>query len=269
MFDPCLLIYVWHMVSWHVLACLVSDNASSGALPCFCHVCSNISDRRCAAMFLSCLLKHFWQVVYWHVLACWLSENAQVVNWHVCGLLLQTLVTGAIMSSGQDTTRSHKIPENKYGGFACFEMPWWGSLEVKMKLCSTCIIGKTLDDWRGITLPHPQRVIHQSPAQMTWSQASESPKTIPLTAKSEAVESPSTWCWLWLSFSLSNSRHGKAIAGNQSFDTGANSSKEIGFWRTFWRQRVVHGGRSNVAHPDFSMCSVSHNIVAAVCSFDP
>ena len=35
------------------------------------------------------------------------------------------------MSSGQDTARSHKIPENKYGGFACFEMPWWESFEVK------------------------------------------------------------------------------------------------------------------------------------------
>ena len=64
------------MVSWHVLACLVSDNASSGALPCFCHVCSNISDRRCAAMFLSCLLKHLWQAVYWHALAGLIFENA-------------------------------------------------------------------------------------------------------------------------------------------------------------------------------------------------
>ena len=50
---------------------------------------------------------------------------------HVCVLLPQTLVTGAILSRGQDTTRSRKSSENNYGGCACFEMPWWGSLEVK------------------------------------------------------------------------------------------------------------------------------------------
>ena len=42
---------------------------------------------------------------------------------HVCVLLLQTFVTGAILKGGQDTTRARKIPENKCGGFARFEMP--------------------------------------------------------------------------------------------------------------------------------------------------
>ena len=35
------------------------------------------------------------------------------------------------MSNGQDMTRLYKIPEKKYGGFACFEMSCWGSFEVK------------------------------------------------------------------------------------------------------------------------------------------
>lgn len=86
------------------------------------------------------------------------------------------------------------------------------------KLFWTCSIGKNLDDWRGITLPHPQRVIHQLPK---WPEVRL--VNPPKQSLSEAVESPSTGCWLWLSFSLSNSRHGKVIAGNP--DTGANSSK--------------------------------------------
>ena len=66
---------------------------------------------------------------------------------HVCVLLPQTLVTGAILSRGQDTTRSRKSSENNYGGCACFEMPWWGSLEVKyffiyiiLKLIIVCVL---------------------------------------------------------------------------------------------------------------------------------
>ena len=62
--------------------------------------------------------------MFWHV-CC-----PKMLRSHACVLFPQTLVTGALLSSGQDTTRSRKIPENKYGGFACFEMPWWGSLEV-------------------------------------------------------------------------------------------------------------------------------------------
>ena len=69
-----------------------------------------------------------------HVSAQCSSSTAHakmLVSCNVCVLFTQTLVTGAVLSSGQDTTRSRKIPENKYGGFACFEMPWWGSLQVK------------------------------------------------------------------------------------------------------------------------------------------
>ena len=36
---------------------------------------------------------------------------------HVCALLSQTLVPGAILKGGQDTTRARKIPENKCEGF--------------------------------------------------------------------------------------------------------------------------------------------------------
>ena len=36
---------------------------------------------------------------------------------HVCALLSQTLVTGAILKGGQDTTRARKMPENKCEGF--------------------------------------------------------------------------------------------------------------------------------------------------------
>ena len=36
---------------------------------------------------------------------------------HVCVLLSQTLVPGAILKGGQDTTRARKIPENKCEGF--------------------------------------------------------------------------------------------------------------------------------------------------------
>ena len=35
---------------------------------------------------------------------------------HVCALLSQTLVPGAILKGGQDTTRARKIPENKCEG---------------------------------------------------------------------------------------------------------------------------------------------------------
>ena len=36
---------------------------------------------------------------------------------HVCALLSQTLVPGAILKGGQDTTRARKSPENKCEGF--------------------------------------------------------------------------------------------------------------------------------------------------------
>ena len=52
----------------------------------------------------------FCQVVYWHVLA------------NVCVLFTWTLLTGAILSSRQDTTRSCKSPEKKDAGLAGFEM---------------------------------------------------------------------------------------------------------------------------------------------------
>ena len=71
-----LLRYVWQMVSWHVLACLVSENASSGALLCFCHVCSNTSDRWSSDML--------WQI--------WVPKMLQVAHCHVYVLFTQTLL---------------------------------------------------------------------------------------------------------------------------------------------------------------------------------
>ena len=74
---------------------------------------------------------HVLACLFWHVLACFLLPGGiltcfgMLVLRHVCVLLSQTLVTGAILKGGQDTTRARKIPENKCGGggFARFEMP--------------------------------------------------------------------------------------------------------------------------------------------------
>ena len=155
MFASCLFIYVWYVVSWHVLACLVSDNISSGALPCFCHVCSNISDRRYIAIFLSCLLKHFWQAVYWHALAGLIFENASGgplpylcpiysntsarwyidMFWHVGCLKMVRSLTDMFVACffkhlwqvlywvADRTRQNHAKIQKKDGGFACFEMP--------------------------------------------------------------------------------------------------------------------------------------------------
>ena len=84
MFDACFFKYVWQVVSWHVLACLVYENASSGALQCVCDVwaCAVavtsflLCFRKHAAMFDACFFKYVWQVVSWHVLACLVYENA-------------------------------------------------------------------------------------------------------------------------------------------------------------------------------------------------
>ena len=96
---------------------------TGGLLACF----GRFDFRKCCrwstAMLMSCLLKHICQVVYWHVSARLLSENVQVVHANVCVLFAQTLLTGSLLSSRQDTTRSCNIPEKKDGGFACFEMP--------------------------------------------------------------------------------------------------------------------------------------------------
>ena len=78
MFDSCLFIYVWQVVSWHVLACLVYENASSGALQCVCDVWASAVAvtsfwpcfRSYAAMFDSCVFIYVWQVESWHDLAC-------------------------------------------------------------------------------------------------------------------------------------------------------------------------------------------------------
>ena len=116
-----------------------AENASSDALQCICDLsmccCCNysfwLSFRRSTAMFDACVFIYFWQVVSWHDLACLLWHVlaclfCQVVYWHVlangCVLFTWTLLTGAILSSRQDTTRSCKNPEKKDAGLAGFEM---------------------------------------------------------------------------------------------------------------------------------------------------
>ena len=148
MFGACLFIYVWQVVSCHVLACLVYENASSGALQCVCDVwaCAVAVTsfwpcfRRYAAMFDSCLFIYVWQVESWHDLAClcparWLTD----MFWHVyTGMfMLPCLISVYLymfdrcspdMSSGQEMT---SVQQKKCCVCQCFEMSWWGSLEVK------------------------------------------------------------------------------------------------------------------------------------------
>ena len=115
-----------------------AKNASSDALQCICDLsmccCCNYSFWLCfrgyAAMFDACIFifdrwypDMIWHVccgMFWHVCFC------QVVYWHVlangCDLFTWTLLTGAILSSRQDTTRSCKNPEKKDAGLAAFEM---------------------------------------------------------------------------------------------------------------------------------------------------
>ena len=83
------------------MAGLNFEKASGAPLPCF-------------GMFvLACLF------LPGGILTCF----GMLVLRHVCVLLSQTLVTGAILKRGQDTTRAREIPENKCGGLARFEMP--------------------------------------------------------------------------------------------------------------------------------------------------
>ena len=115
MFDrwyPDMIWHVWcptmlQVVDCHVYALFTQTLLPDDILTCF-------------GMFGISLLKHSWQVFYWHVLACFLFDSA-----------LDSPMTGGILSSGQDKMSSRESPENKYGVFQCFEMPWWGSLEVK------------------------------------------------------------------------------------------------------------------------------------------
>ena len=129
----------WQVVSWHDLVCLVQrmllathcnafviwacavaatiafDFASGGMLPCLMPVSLFIFDR-----WYPDMIWHVCCGMFWHVCFC------QVVYWHVlangCVLFTLTLLTGAILSSRQDTTRSCKNPEKKDAGLAGFEM---------------------------------------------------------------------------------------------------------------------------------------------------
>ena len=129
----------WQVVSWHDLACLVQrmllvthcnafviwacavaatiafDFPSGGLLPCLMPVSLYIFDR-----WYPDMIWHVCCGMFWHVCFC------QVVYWHVlangCVLFTWTLLTGAILSSRQDTTRSCKNPEKKDAGLAGFEM---------------------------------------------------------------------------------------------------------------------------------------------------
>ena len=134
-----ILLICWQVVSWHDLACLVQrmllvthcnafviwacavaatiafDFASGGMLPCLMPVSLFIFDR-----WYPDMIWHVCCGMFWHVCFC------QVVYWHVlangCDLFTWTLLTGAILSSRQDTTRSCKNPEKKDAGLAAFEM---------------------------------------------------------------------------------------------------------------------------------------------------
>ena len=129
--------YVWQGVSWHDLACLVQrmllvthcnafviwacvvaatmafDFHSGGLLPCLMPVSLYIFDR-----WYPDMIWHVCCGMFWHVSFC------QVVYWHVlangCVLFTWTLLTGAILSSRQDTTRACKNREKKHAGLAGF-----------------------------------------------------------------------------------------------------------------------------------------------------
>ena len=129
--------YVWQGVSWQDLACLVQrmllvthcnafviwacvvaatmafDFHSGGLLPCLMPVSLYIFDR-----WYPDMIWHVCCGMFWHVSFC------QVVYWHVlangCVLFTWTLLTGAILSSRQDTTRACKNREKKHAGLAGF-----------------------------------------------------------------------------------------------------------------------------------------------------
>ena len=96
-------------------ATIAFDFASGGMLPCLMPVSLFIFDR-----WYPDMIWHVCCGMFWHVCFC------QVVYWHVlangCDLFTWTLLTGAILSSTQDTTRSCKNPENKDAELAAFEM---------------------------------------------------------------------------------------------------------------------------------------------------
>ena len=92
MFDFCFLVYVWQVVSWHVLACLSMRRCCKNFWPCF---------RWSTDMFDFCFLLYVWQVVSWHVLAC--LSMRRCCCFHIC-------LTGVLlMSSGQEMTSVQQI----------------------------------------------------------------------------------------------------------------------------------------------------------------
>ena len=117
MFDAWLFIFVWQVVSWHDLACLVHR------MLLMVH-CKHLWFEH--LMLLSLAFLTLLQEVYCHVWCLFIDIclPGGVLTWfgmfrlrHVCALLSQTLVPGAILKGGQDTTRARKSPENKCEGF--------------------------------------------------------------------------------------------------------------------------------------------------------
>ena len=131
MFDACLFIYVWQVISWHDLACLVScwlkhfwqavcrhvlaglisENASGGPLPCFGMF---VSARWYTDMFwqmvVSCLLEHFWQVLYW-VADRTRQDHAKIQKKRMAGLLvLRCQRTMVATSWTHDKDMEHEWP---------------------------------------------------------------------------------------------------------------------------------------------------------------
>ena len=87
MFDACLFIFVWQVVSWHDLACLVQRMLLATHCNAFviwaCAVAVSsfwLCFRRYAAMFDACLFIFVWQVVSWHDFACLVQRMPLLVH---------------------------------------------------------------------------------------------------------------------------------------------------------------------------------------------
>ena len=112
------MLLVTHCNAFVIWACVVAatmafDFHSGGLLPCLMPVSLYIFDR-----WYPDMIWHVCCGMFWHVSVC------QVVYWHVLAngfvLFTWTLLTGAILSSRQDTTRACKNREKKHAGLAGF-----------------------------------------------------------------------------------------------------------------------------------------------------
>ena len=177
-----------------------AENASSDALQCICDLsmccCCNYSFWLCfrgyAAMFDACIFifdrwypDMIWHVccgMFWHVCFC------QVVYWHVlawlwrhgCDLFTWTLLTGAILSSRQDTTRSCKNPEKKDAGRAAFEM--FGLFQRTFSTLFDVFLlvhGIKLDDNHNLTTPTQHVMVGITPSKVILPNWARRPKCLP------------------------------------------------------------------------------------------